>query len=167
MSEINGWWLRSALATAAIAASGCGSLPPPVGSTATAWVKGAVEPAKLPGALEAARARYPGRPISAKDLVRVSCSMDDFSWYEGNAVGPEGAKLARGTIVRVKVGTPVVGITDRHLDEITGIVAPPGQIPAELPRARNGKLIEYPAAVKASYVGSTGSTLALACSAGL
>jgi len=147
--------------------SGCGSLPPPVGSTSVTWVKGQIEPAKLPAALDAARARYPNRSITAKDLVRVVCSMDDISWYEGNAVAPEKVGIARGAVVRVKVMTPLVGITDRHLDEIVGVVAPPGQIPTELPRARNGKLIDYPAEIRKNYVGTTGATLALACSAEL
>lgn len=159
--------LTSALGAAALMVSGCGSLPPPVGSIATAWVKGTVERDKLPGAIEVARVRHPSRTITAKDLVRVSCSMDDISWYEGNAIAPDHAGLARGTIVRVKVLTPIVGITDRHLDEIVAVVAPPGQISTELPRARNGKLIEYPAEVRRNYVGSAGATLALACSAGL
>lgn len=151
----------------ALGVSGCGSLPPPVGSTSVAWVKGPVEPAKLPAALEAARARYPNRSITAKDLVRVVCSMDDISWYEGNAIAPDRAGLARGAVVRVKVLTPIVGINDSHLDEIVGVVAPPGRVATELPRARNGKLIDYPAATRKNYVGSTGSTLALSCFAEL
>lgn len=151
----------------AFAISGCGSLPPPVGSKSVAWVKGQVEPASLSVALEAARARYPNRQITEKDLVRVSCSMDDISWYEGNAVAPKDVRLGRGAVVRIKVGTPLIGQTGRHLDEIVSIVAPPGKIPYELPRARNGKLIEYPDATRRSYVGSTGSTLALSCSADL
>lgn len=149
----------------ALGISGCGSLPPPVGSTSVAWVKGQVEPASLPKALAAARARYPKRSINAKDLVRVVCSMDDISWYEGNAVAPDNAGLARGAIVRVKILTPMMGISDSDLDEIVGIVAPPGKIPDQLPRARNGKLIDYPAEIRKNYVGSTGPTLALACSA--
>lgn len=152
---------------ATLALAGCGSLPPPVGGTAIAWVKGPAEVAEQSRALEAARARYPNRSLTAKDLVRVSCAMDDISWHEGNAIVPSGKHLARGTVVRIRVGTPLVGITDAHLDEILEVVAQPGAVPHELPRARNGKLIDYPATTASSYVGQQGATLALACSAGL
>ncbi len=160
-----GCWLP--VAAAALGLAACGSLPPPVGGTAVAWVKGPAEVSNPAQALAAAQARYPNRSLTARDLVRVSCAMDDISWHEGNAVVPPGKHLGRGTIVRIRVGTPLVGITDGHFDEIIEVVASPGAVPHELPRARNGKLIDYPAATASNYVGGQGATLALSCSAGL
>jgi len=160
-----GCWLP--VAAAALGLAACGSLPPPVGGTAIAWVKGPAEISNLAQALAAARARYPNRDLTAKDLVRVSCAMDDISWHEGNAVVPPGKSLARGAVVRIRVGTPLVGITAGHFDEIIEVVASPSEIPHELPRARNGKLIDYPAATASNYVGRQGATLALSCSAKL
>lgn len=158
---------RLLAAAAGLGLGACGSLPPPVGSTSIAWIKGPAEVSNLTQALAAAKARYPSRNLTAKDLVRVSCAMDDISWYEGNAVVPPGRHLGKGTVVRIHVGTPLAGITDRHLDEILQVVASPGELPHELPRARNGKLIEYPAATRSNYVGQQGATLALSCSAKL
>ncbi|MCR4522592.1 MULTISPECIES: hypothetical protein [Bosea] len=158
-------WLLVAAGTLGLAA--CGSLPPPVGSTAIAWVKGPAELSNPAQALTAARARYPNRSLTARDLVRVSCAMDDISWHEGNAVVPPGKHLGKGSIVRIRVGTPLVGITDGHFDEIIEVVASPGEVPRELPRARNGKLIDYQAATASNYVGGQGATLALSCAARL
>jgi hypothetical protein len=155
------------VAAGAFGLGACGSLPPPVGGTAIAWVKGPAEISNPAQALAAAKARYPNRNLTARDLVRVSCAMDDISWHEGNAVVPPGKHLAKGTVVRIRVGTPLVGITDGHLDEITEVVASPGEVPHELPRARNGKLISYPAGTGHNYVGEQGATLALSCSARL